>query len=249
MRPLIAVPGRPLRPGTVKGWQHDGFGVPRLYVDALHRAGGQEAGTLPVELDVAEARSRLQAFDGLLLLGGGDVDPACYGEDRRPEVGGVMADSDSFELSLAAAAVSDGVPTLAICRGIQVLNVALGGTLHQHITDPDGPVDHGGGGSDGERSPHVVRLEAGSRTAGVMGTTSPTCACHHHQALARLGEGLRAVGWAADGVIEAVEHDRAWLLAVQWHPEDTAAADAAHQRLFDALVARATGRSRARAPR
>lgn len=254
VRPLIAVAGRPLPPGTVKGWHHDGFGVPRRYVDALHRAGAQEAALLPVDLDGPEAEARLELFDGLLLIGGGDVDPARYGEEPRPEVSGVMAESDSFELALASAAVGNGLPMLAICRGIQVLNVALGGSLHQHIADQGGDldqggqvhlVDHGGGSPDGQRSPHVVRLEEGSRTAEVMGTTRPACACHHHQAVARLGAGLRAVGWAADGVIEAVEHEEVWLLAVQWHPEDTAAGDAVQQRLFDALVtqARAAARS------
>ena len=194
---------------------------------------------LPVAVGADEATRRLERVDGLLLIGGGDLDPASYGAEPQAEVYGVFPESDAFELALARAAVVAGVPTLAVCRGIQVLNVALGGTLDQHITTRPGVVDHGvpGVGS----ASHPVRVLAGSRLAAAMGVDADPVACssHHHQAVAKLGDGLVAVGWSSDGLVEAVEHVDGWVVGVQWHPEDTAADDPAQQGLFDALVGQA----------
>jgi putative glutamine amidotransferase len=148
---------------------------------------------------------------------------------------------DDFELALARAAVAHGTPLLAICRGIQVLNVAFGGTLHQHIPADPGVAPHGEPGAKGGARLQRVELEPDSRIAAVMGTTAPTVSCHHHQAIDRVGTGLRVVGRAADGIVEAIEPvaDDAFVLAVQWHPEDTAATDPAQQALFTGLVERA----------
>jgi putative glutamine amidotransferase len=153
----------------------------------------------------------------------------------------VDAAADDFECALAEAATVRSVPTLAICRGIQVLNVARGGTLHQHLTVDPGVPPHGQPGVAGGARVHEITLAPDSLLADVMDTTRVTASCHHHQAIARLGDGLRVVGRASDGIVEALELDGAFMLAVQWHPEDTAADDRAQQRLFDALVRRARG--------
>ncbi|HEY5173580.1 MAG TPA: gamma-glutamyl-gamma-aminobutyrate hydrolase family protein, partial [Acidimicrobiia bacterium] len=186
-----------------------------------------------------DPKGLLARVDALVLTGGPDVDPARYGQRAHPSVYGVDAAADEFECALAEAALVRSVPTLAICRGIQVLNVARGGTLHQHITDDPGVPPHGRPGVAGGARPHEVALDRDSLLAEVMDTTRVTGSCHHHQAIATLGDGLRVVGRAADGIVEALELDGAFLLAVQWHPEDTAADDRAQQRLFDALVNRA----------
>jgi putative glutamine amidotransferase len=254
-RPLVAVAGRPLAAGKISGWRNAAVGVPVAYVEAVHRAGGEEAILLPVELDVDEAARRLSRFDALLLLGGGDVHPSLYGEvpadgrmDHMVHIRGLDAMSDAFEIPLARAAVMLGLPTLAVCRGLQVLNVALGGTLLQHIEAPSAPVPDDGDaagtdhGDPGRRTAlHDVRLAAGSRLAAILGAAAQRCTSEHHQAVARLGEGLEPVGWAPDEIVEAVEHRQGWVVGVQWHPEVTAATDPHQQALFDALVRRAAG--------
>ncbi|HEX2031760.1 MAG TPA: gamma-glutamyl-gamma-aminobutyrate hydrolase family protein [Actinomycetota bacterium] len=237
--PLIAVAGKPLRAGAVRGWREPGVGVPSAYVEALHRAGGQEAVLLPVELAPEDAARRLARFDALLLIGGGDVDPARYGEERHPSVYGVEPERDAFEIALVRAALERRIPTLAVCRGSQVLNVALGGTLTQHLEDESLP-GHGDPRTEGPFT-HAVRLEPGSRVARAMGVERADCASHHHQGMAKLGPGLVATGWADDGVVEAVEHEDGWMLGVQWHPEETSRDDPVHQALFDALVRAASG--------
>ncbi|HET6776278.1 MAG TPA: gamma-glutamyl-gamma-aminobutyrate hydrolase family protein [Actinomycetota bacterium] len=236
MRALIAVAGRALRAGRVAGWRDAAVGAPAAYVHALRRAGAQEAVLLPTELAPAEAAKRLDRFDGLLLMGGGDVDPVRYGEERGAEVGGVNTTRDEFEIALVRAAVERKVPTLAICRGMQVLNVALGGSLHQHLND-GGSVTHRH--DDGTYMSHPVRLKAGSNVAAAMGAEVVTTASAHHQGLARFGRDLVAVGWAEDDLVEAVEHTDGWVVGVQWHPERTAVEDPAQQGLFDAMVEQA----------
>ncbi|MGH2769794.1 MAG: gamma-glutamyl-gamma-aminobutyrate hydrolase family protein [Actinomycetota bacterium] len=238
MRPLIAVAGRAVPAGRIQGWCNRAVAAPVGYIEALHRGGGDEAILCPVPLDAGEAVDRLAHFDGLLFLGGGDVDPVRYGEDRRAECFGVDEATDAFEIALAQAALHRQMPILAVCRGMQVLNVALGGSLHQHLC-PEGPLCHGGPGRQ-EVSHHPIRLREGSRTARAMGLEEVICVSDHHQALARLGEGLVAVGWAPDGVIEAVELAEGWVVGVQWHPEVTAATEPAQQGLFRALVEQAS---------
>lgn len=243
IRPLIAVPGYPVKAGRVQGWEKPGVAAPTPYVEALQRAGALEAILMPVAIDDAGAGEVLDRFDGLLLLGGGDLRPEEYGQERRETVYGVVPHRDRFEIALAHAAVDRGLPTLAICRGHQVLNVALGGSLDQHITDRPGILDHGKPGVPGGSSVHDVELESGSRLAESMGVTDATVSSHHHQAVDRAGERLRVTARASDGIVEGIELDGdAWVVGAQWHPEDTAPDDPAQQRLFDSFVRVAAGR-------
>jgi putative glutamine amidotransferase len=162
-RPLIAVPAYPVKAGRVQGWEKPGVAAPTPYVEALQRAGALEAILMPVAIDDVDAAAVLERFDGLLLMGGGDLHPEEYGQERRDEIYGVIPHRDRFELALARAAVDRGVPTLAICRGHQVLNVALGGSLDQHITDRDGVLPHGKPGVPGGSTVHDIEIEPGSR--------------------------------------------------------------------------------------
>jgi putative glutamine amidotransferase len=229
-----------VKAGRVEGWEKPGVAAPTPYVEALHRAGAREAILMPVAIDDADAFEVLERFDGLLLMGGGDLRPEEYGQERRDEVYGVIAHRDRFEIALARAAVERGLPTLAICRGHQVLNVALGGSLDQHISERNGLLAHGKPGVPGGSSVHDVDLEPGSRLAEAMGGTRVSCSSHHHQAVDRAGDGLRVTARAPDGVVEGIELDGdAWIVGAQWHPEDSAADDPAQQRLFDMFVARA----------
>jgi len=233
---IVALTGRRL--GRTDKWPYSGAAaLPYSYLDAVLRAGGQPV----IVNDTRDPKDLLARVDALVLTGGPDVDPSRYGETAHPSVYGVDSADDDFECALAEAALVRSVPTLAICRGIQVLNVARGGTLHQHIPDDPGVPRHGEPGVAGGARQHEVTLESESLVAEVMESTRVTASCHHHQAIAHLGDGLRVVGRADDGIVEALELDGAFLLAVQWHPEDTAADDRAQQRLFDALVNRAGG--------
>ena len=200
------------------------------------------------ETDLQAVASMLDMFDAVLLLGGGDVDPTRYGGDLHHEVYGVDPHRDELEIALVSEADRRGLPTLAVCRGIQVVNVARGGTLHQHVPDLPGVIDHRPPPSEGSNPIiHEVRVEPDSRIAGATGRTVLRCASHHHQAVDLLGEGLHVVGRSEDGVIEALEGDDGWLVAVQWHPELTAEEDPTQQALFDALAERAHERNRNRA--
>lgn len=229
---VVAVPAYRVSPPTPRSWVKGGLGLPLAYVDALEGAGGAAVlltgGTAPAAL--------LDRVDGLLLAGGGDIDPASYGAAPHRSVGGVDRARDSLELALARAAVERRLPLLAICRGMQVLNVALGGDLHQDL-EGSGGIDHGRHGD----ADHPVRCAPGSLLASVCGPLVAHCASHHHQGVARLAGGLEAVGWSDDGLVEAVElrGSDGWLLGVQWHPERTAAADPVQQALFEAFVAAA----------
>jgi len=211
------------------------------YVDGVRRAGGLALLLPPGEDDVADW---LDLLDGIVLSGGGDVAPELYAGSAHPAIGRVDAERDRTELAVAREVLRRELPTFCICRGMQVLNVALGGTLIEHLPDHEGlrsaasPVVHRG--ADESQVLHPVALEDGSLVARLSGTTRVTPVSWHHQAIGRLGRGLAVTGRAADGVIEAVElAAHPWLLAVQWHPELSAASDPDQQRLFDALVAEA----------
>ena len=241
MRPFIAVAGQSVPAGDVRSWRDDSVALPATYLRALHRAGGQEGILGPQRMDPDEIAAVLDRFDGLLLIGGGDIDPKHYGEDPLPECYGIDTEADLFEMQLVRAAIHRGMPVLAICRGFQVLNVAMGGTLDQHITGREGLVGHGVPGVRPEH--HEVRLEPGTWTAKAMGADTVTVSSSHHQAVAELGEGLVVSGRAPDGIVEAMEHpEGSWAVAVQWHPERRAEEDPAHQDLFDALVEQAASR-------
>ena len=240
MKALIAVPAYPLiGSGRIERFNDDAVAVPASYVRALRRAGGIEAILLPTPLDDGVAAALMARYDGLLLLGGGDLEPATYGQDPDHTVYEVDVDRDANELALVKAAVASGTPVLAICRGHQVLNVALGGTLDQHITDREGLAEHGKPGVEDGSARREIDIVEGSRLADAVGAAHVTGSCHHHQAVERVADGLRVVARADDGVIEGIEladPDGPWVVGVQWHPEDTAATDPAQQRLFDRFV-------------
>ena len=188
------------------------------YVRALERAGLVPL-AVPTLLAPERAGAALAAVRGLVLTGGEDVAPDRYGAAPHARLGDVDPVRDAAELALIAAAQARRLPILAICRGIQILNVALGGTLYQDLeSERPGPVPH----SDAPRG-HAVRVEAGSLLERTLGTRSASVNSRHHQAIRDLAPGLKAVAWADDGVIEGAEPaDRAapWTVAVQWHPED-----------------------------
>jgi putative glutamine amidotransferase len=247
-RPLIAVVAYHLDGTRVARWPEGGYGVPSLYLDALRRAGSRTAIVAPGE--EGDPEELLEPFDGLLLVGGGDVDPARYGGSPNEHLYGIEPDRDEAEIALLHAADRLAVPTLCICRGIQVMNVAFGGTLHGHLPDRPNLIEHGMP-IEGSQTIHEVRVEPGSRLAAVTKAGPLAGASHHHQAIDRLGEGLVATGWTEDGLVEAIERIVAdqddvgatWMVGVQWHPEETAGHDPAQQSLFDALalVARLRG--------
>lgn len=179
----------------------------------------------------------LDNADGVLLLGGGDVDPATYGERRRdPSLYNVDIGTDLVDLSIARAATAAGRPVLAVCRGMHVVNVAHGGTLVQHLSD--GPIIHRGSG-DEPMVDHDVLVEPGTQLAAALGRTKVRVRSGHHQAVDRLGDGLRVVARTADGIAEALEGERGRVLAVQWHPEDELSDPGDRAALFDWLVQRA----------
>jgi len=234
VRPFVAVTGRRL--GEFSKWPHSHATVsPRGYLDALTRAGAWPALIDPV----GDPTGVLDRVDALVLTGGADLDPATYGQAAHAKTYGVNRGVDDFELALARDAVARGIPTLAICRGLQILNVALGGSLHQHIPEHPGVDPHGRPGEPNGGRTQEVTVEPGTLLAKVMGTNRPVATCHHHQSVSGLGDNLRVVARADDGIVEGLElaDGNGWLVAVQWHPEDTAATDPANQRLFDALVA------------
>ena len=209
------------------------YTLPGEYVAAVERAGAVPVLIPPVP---EHAQRYLDLVDGLVLAGGGDMDPGHYGGSAHETLYGVDAGRDRLELELARRIVERRQPTLAICRGMQVLNVALGGTLIEHLPAVVGEdVLHRAPPRD--PTPHAVAVTPGSRLASIAGTTECAPMSWHHQAIRTLAPGLEVVARAPDGTIEAVEmRAHPWLIAVQWHPELTAARDPAQQRLFDALV-------------
>ncbi|MGE2730747.1 gamma-glutamyl-gamma-aminobutyrate hydrolase family protein [Mycolicibacterium vaccae] len=224
MRPLIAIAA--MRSQKVDGLRLHGMVVSQKVAEAVYRAGGEPVLLPPVH---AEHRHPLHNFSGVVLPGGRDIDPTYYGAeaDEHPDHGPFDRIHDAVDLRIARDVIAKGIPTLAICRGMQVLNVALGGTLHTDL--PPGDVEHGHGF-------HTVVLDDDSLLARVMNTTRPSVSTCHHQAVDRLGRDLRVVGRADDGCIEAVEHRFRRVLAVQWHPEDDAEVTDYEQALFDAVV-------------
>ena len=225
MRPLVGITTY-VTPATFEGWEEESALVPMDYVRAVERAGGRPLLVPPSDEGVEEA---LDAVHGLIFSGGSDLDPATYGQEPHPETNGVVADRDRAELTLLQAALARDLPVLAVCRGSQVLNVALGGDLIQHLPDEVGHDIHKH--TPGEYSDHDVALEPETRLAALLGDHAPVKS-HHHQGFGRLGSGLREAARADDGTLEALEDpSRRFVLGVLWHPE--AGED---QRLFAELV-------------
>lgn len=210
-------------------WDQLAVVLPATYVEAVVRAGGVPV-VLPVVPEGVDVGRLVSGLDGLILVGGPDVAPERYGAEREPATQEPRATRDSFELSLLAAATSRDLPVLAICRGMQLLNVARGGTLHQHLPDVVGHDAHSP--TPGTFGAHRVELDPKSRLAEVISWTEADVPTHHHQGVDRLAPGLEAAAWAEDRTVEAIEDPSArFLLGVQWHPEV-----GEDPSLFDALV-------------
>jgi putative glutamine amidotransferase len=232
--------------GVVRTWDGaDRTGVNAAYVRALLAAGGVPLVLTPL-MGPSLATRALDGVDGLLLTGGEDIEPSWYGASPSPLLSPPSRERDLFELALFAVARQHKLPILGICRGIQLINVGLGGTLFQDLpSERPGAVDHRPEGPRDSRS-HRVRLQPASRAANALGGTSITVNSSHHQAIKDLAPGLIATGWTDDDLIEAAETpaDTPWLLAIQWHPEEMHAEVRAPDRgLFAALV-REAGKSR-----
>lgn len=212
------------------------WNCPAVLVPADYVRQVGDAGAIPVLIPPRPGDDAvLDRLDGLLLAGGGDLDPTRYAADRHPRTGNPQPDRDAAEAGLLERALELDLPVLAVCRGLQVLAVLRGGTLHQHLPDVVGTDRHGP--APGAYGENRVRVAPGSTLAGLVGTEA-TWACHHHQALDRLGEGLTAVAWADDGTVEAAELDGArFVVGVQGHPE---VGD--DRRLFEGLVSAAARR-------
>ena len=218
-RPVIGI-GAAVERASWRSWVDEPCNLsPRSYSLAVQRAGGT-ALLLPPDDDVAERPDvLLDVIDGLVLAGGSDIDPASYGARPHPATTGTWPERDRFELALAHRSIERELPVLGICRGMEMLNVALGGTLDQHLPESLGHEDHCH--TPGAFSDHEVRLESGSLAARAVGAETTAVKSHHHQGLDELGEGLVAAGWATeDGIVEAIELEgRPYALGVLWHPE------------------------------
>jgi putative glutamine amidotransferase len=209
------------------------YTLPAEYLDAVRRAGG-----VPVLIAPGESRweAILEVIDALILTGGGDIDPDRYNGRRHETNYAIDQERDALELELARRVIASGLPTLGICRGAQILNVSQGGQLIEHIPDEVGEaVLHRA--PPREPIPHGIRLNPQSRLGRMLGREEFDVASWHHQALRGAASGFEAVAHAPDGTIEAIEmSSHRWLIAVQWHPELSAAADPLQQKLFDAIV-------------
>lgn len=242
MSPLIALAGRYGAPSRVS---RDAVAFAgRRYLDAILRAGGEPVVISPQPLTIEDAEAMMRRFNGLVLMGGADVDPGLYGQTAGPHIYGVQPEQDTFETALLNAALKLDLPVLAVCRGMQLANVVLGGSLVQHLGElanasdllahapKQFPVGE-------EFALHQINIEPGSKMAKALGATQVNGASFHHQGILKLADDLVAVGDAPDGILEAVEHRTKWLLGMQWHPEDTAATDSLQQNLYNAFVQRA----------
>ena len=230
-RPLVVVPARFSE--SASALRYRAVVTARALSEAVLRAGGEPLMVHPWApdgvADAAEVADRLAFADAVLLPGGGDLAPSTYGEAlAHDEVYDVDAEQDAFDLAVARWALDAGVPVLAICRGAQVVNVALGGSLEQHMERP--------------HRHHVDTVAiSDDALAGIVGSRTIEASCYHHQCITRLGDGLSVAATAADGTVEAISAvgRASWFVGVQWHPEDNASTHSGQQALFDALVAAA----------
>ena len=225
-----------VEPASWGQWNLPAALIPYAYVKGVESAGGRALLVPPSDDGIEET---LDALDGVLFSGGGDLDPASYGADAHERTAGVHVQRDLAELALLQAALARDMPVLAICRGSQVLNVARGGDLVQHLPEVVGDEKHKH--TPGTFADHDVTLEEGTRLGSLLGDHAPVKS-HHHQGIGRIGEGLRVSAHAEDGTVEAVEDpDRRFAVGVLWHPE--AGEDA---RLFEEFVREAAGYRTAR---
>ena len=213
-RPLIGITSyaEEVRWGV---WTDDAAVVPLAYVRAVEHAGGRALVVPPFEEGLDET---LDALDGIIFSGGGDLDPGLYDANPHPETDAPRAARDAAELAMLTAALDRDMPVLAICRGSQALNVARGGDLVQHLPDEVGHERHKH--QPGEFSDHDVEVAPESKLGSLLGEHAPVKS-HHHQGFGRIGEGLREVAWAEDGVVEGLEDpEKRFALGVLWHPEE-----------------------------
>jgi putative glutamine amidotransferase len=218
-----------LTPARFGVWEEEAALIPAAYVRAIESAGGRPLLVPPSTDGIEETLDRL---DGLLFSGGSDLDPELYGQEAHPETNGIVPERDTAEIALLKAALERDMPVLAVCRGSQVLNVALGGDLVQHLPEVVGDEKHKH--TPGQFADHDVDLVAGTRVQQILGDHAPVKS-HHHQGYGRIGEGLREAARADDGTIEALEDpSRRFAMGVLWHPE--AGEDFA---LFEALISEA----------
>ena len=236
MRPLVAVVGR--RADSVPILRFSATLAAEAICEAVYAAGGEPVVLHgPAADPTAGLVERLARFDAVLIPGGADLGPGRYGQEPRPETVAVVDFQDELDLAAARAVIDADVPTLAICRGMQVLNVALGGTLHQHLEEP-----LPGEGVGHRNGLHEVAVVPGSRLHAIVGQERLAVSSYHHQAIDHLAPELVVTATADDGVIEAVEHRDADIVAVQWHPEDLHATSVYDAALFADLVERAQKR-------
>lgn len=237
--PVVGIVGT-LEQARWSCWDLEAVLVPRNYLDAVHRAGGL-ALIIPPVAEIAPAAA-LDRVDALLLIGGADIDPASYGAAPHPETRGTKPERDAAEIALTREAWDRDMPMLGICRGMQLMNVAAGGTLAQHIEDEVGHPDHRRVLGTFDQADHDVALVPGSLAARAAGEERHPTKSHHHQGVARLGDGFEVTGRAVmDDLPEAIEaRGKTWMLGVQWHPE----ADEA-SKLIAALVAETRSRASA----
>lgn len=210
-------------------WDVPASFLPAVYLEGVTRAGGIAVLLPPQPVDAEVAAQVTARLDGLVLTGGRDVDPAAYGHQPHPATEAPGHERDAWEFALLDAALRDRVPVLGICRGPQVINVAMGGTLHQHLPDVLGHTGHRV--ADATFAPHIAETVPGTRLGSVLGERVPT-RCYHHQAIDQVGDGL-IVSARCDGLIEGIESAGPdFVVGVQWHPEETLD----DLRLFTALV-------------
>lgn len=218
-RPVIGICA-PLERARWSVWDLESVLVPHNYIEAVQRTGAMALVIPPDQALVDEPGELLDCLDGLMLAGGADIDPSAYGADREPDTVHTVPRRDAVEVALAREALARDLPLLGICRGMQLLNVACGGTLHQHLPQRFGHHEHLRVHGSFDGADHDVRLAAGSLAARVAGEELHATKSHHHQGVDRLGEGLVVSGWADDDLPEALEQpDRRFALGVQWHPE------------------------------
>jgi putative glutamine amidotransferase len=202
-------------------WDREALLLSRAYIDAVQRAGAIALMVPPDRWVEEHPADVLDGLDGLMLAGGADIDPGAYGERRHRATTNTRPERDRAEIALALEAIGRDMPLLGICRGMQLLNVAFGGTLVQHLPDDVGHTDHRRALGSFDNADHDVRLRPGSLAADACGELCHKTKSHHHQAVDELGDGIVASGWSVlDDLVEAIElPDARWALGVQWHPE------------------------------